>query len=242
MSQPTPLSGAESSKDDGLEPPRYGERVPEHSPAPADAQDDRAATTWAAPADDTYAAMALGQAAASNTASTHWPAAPDARDTGAPAGTPLIAPTSENVVRGLLFALIVIPVGAAAWVLLWQFGFIASIVSFGIAWGAVRLYRIGSRGAITRGAFWGIVGIIVVALVVSMLAAIASDVIAASGLSVSAALASNQFWAVYWNNIFTNGRMWAAYLPSILMMLVFGALGCFSTVRRMARESRRVSS
>lgn len=160
---------------------------------------------------------------------------------GATAISPLVAPPTEGVLRGLVLALLVIPVGATAWVLLWNFGFVASIVSFGIAWGAVRLYRIGSGGAVSRGAFWGIVGIIVVALAVSMLAAIASDLISATGLGMTAALTSDDFWSLYWHNVFGNGRMWAAYLPSILMMIVFGALGCFNTIRRLARESRRVS-
>jgi len=151
---------------------------------------------------------------------------------------PIGPPRTENVVRGLLLALVVIPVGAAAWVLLWNFGFIASIVSFGIAWAAVRLYRVGSGAPITRGAFWGIIGIIIVALVVSFLAAIASDLITATGLSWSTALTSDRFWSVYWDNIFANPKLWSAYLPNILMMILFGALGCFGTIRRLSRESR----
>ena len=57
---------------------------------------------------------------------------------------------SENVQRGVIFALIVLPLGIVAWDILWSVGFVASIVAFGVAWAAVRLYRIGSGGRITR--------------------------------------------------------------------------------------------
>jgi hypothetical protein len=40
---------------------------------------------------------------------------------------------SENVQRGVIFALIALPVGVVAWDILWSFGFVASIVAFGVA-------------------------------------------------------------------------------------------------------------
>ncbi len=52
--------------------------------------------------------------------------------------------------RGTLLALLIIPAGIIAWVVLWQFGLIASIVALGIAIGALWLYRIGSGGRISR--------------------------------------------------------------------------------------------
>lgn len=48
------------------------------------------------------------------------------------------------VTRGLLFSLVVIPLGIIAWLILWNFGFIASVVAWGIAFLASWLYR---RGA-----------------------------------------------------------------------------------------------
>jgi hypothetical protein len=237
MSHVPPSASPEPSDEDyRLEPPRYGERI-------ADA--DRAAPAWTGEADRAYPPTPTSQvdpAAQPSLSSAGIPSAGVAPAAVAGAvGAPLSPPPTESVVRGLMLALLVIPVGATAWVLLWNFGFVASIVSFGIAWGAVRLYRVGSGGAVTRGAFWGIIVIIVVALAVSMLAAIANDLISATGLGMTAALTSDGFWTLYWHNIFGNGRMWAAYLPSILMMILFGALGCFNTIRRLARESRRVS-
>ncbi|MES1169149.1 MAG: hypothetical protein ABUL47_00505, partial [Leifsonia sp.] len=67
----------------------------------------------------------------------------------APASEPMSLP-SENLQRGVIFALIALPAGVIAWDLLWSFGFIASIVSFGIAYLAARLYRFGSGGRISR--------------------------------------------------------------------------------------------
>ncbi|ANF31297.1 hypothetical protein A0130_06105 [Leifsonia xyli] len=144
----------------------------------------------------------------------------------------------ERVARGLALALLVIPAGVIVWTILWSIGFIASIVSWGVAVGAVWLYRRGSKARVTRGAFWGIIAIVVVTVVLSLLAGIFTDVVAAVGIPFTEALTNSKFWDVYFDNVFNNGDMWQAYLPQVLLALLFAALGCFMTLRRLARESR----
>ncbi|GAA1443682.1 hypothetical protein [Leifsonia poae] len=148
-------------------------------------------------------------------------------------------PEPERVARGLALALVVIPVGVAAWVLLWNIGFIASIVSYGVSFGAVWLYRVGSKARVTRASFWGVLAIIVVTVVLSLGAGIFSDLVQAVGIPLSEALSEPQFWSLFWRNIFTNGDLWSAYLPQIVLALAFAALGCYRTIRMLANESRR---
>ncbi|WP_223690335.1 hypothetical protein [Leifsonia poae] len=165
----------------------------------------------------------------------------DAHDDDAGTGALLapMLPESERVIRGLALALLVIPVGMVLWALLWNIGFIASIVSYGVAFGAVWLYRIGSKARVTRAAFWALLGIIVVTVVLSLLAGIFTDAARFVDIPLTQALTDPEFWGLYWQNIFTNAQLWSTYLPQILLALAFGALGCYRTIRALAVESRR---
>jgi hypothetical protein len=142
------------------------------------------------------------------------------------------------LLRGLALALLVIPLGTALWVAIWNAGFIASIVAFGISFAAVWLYRAGSRSRVTWPAVWALIAIIVVALVVAFLAGIYSDFLVASSLTFSEAFTSPEIWAAYWDNIFNNPPLWSSYTTEIVMTIAFGALGCFGTVRRLLAEAR----
>jgi hypothetical protein len=139
----------------------------------------------------------------------------------------------ENVQRGTVFALIVIPVGIVAWLVLWNFAILGSIVAFGVAWLAVRLYRfgatvIGRPGAIRIAIITG------VTLVLSLFAGIANDVanyyvgLLGDGTTALLAALTPDFWSYFWGLFPT---IVGGYLPSILIALLFGAFGCFSVLR-----------
>ena len=114
---------------------------------------------------------------------------------------------SENVPRGTLMALLIIPAGIIAWVILWQFGLIASIVAFGIAIGALWLYRFGSGGRISRTGAMRITIITVVALLLSFLAGLVADVLPMyanqRNIDFVTALTSSEFWT-FFNNALAN--------------------------------------
>ncbi|TDP99375.1 MULTISPECIES: hypothetical protein [unclassified Leifsonia] len=203
--------------------PRYGELVP-GEPAQEPTQEQAAA----APAEASAATPAADADAPSAAA---YPSA----ESLAPGG-PLTQ--QERVGRGLALALVIIPAGVIAWTILWNIGFIASIVSWGVAAGAVWLYRAGSKARVTRGAFWGLVAIVVVTVVLSLLAGIFSDLVSAVGIPLTQALTDPDFWGLFADNIFNNGELWQAYLPQVVLALAFAFLGCFWTMRRLARESR----
>ncbi|MCI0156275.1 hypothetical protein KNO15_06145 [Leifsonia shinshuensis] len=186
------------------------------------------------------------------------PALPGADDSAAPSPAPAaeaapaaapaqttpeyaaVAPYSqgERVGRGIALALLVVPVGVVVWTLLWQIGFIASIVSWGVAIAAVWLYRVGSKARVTRAAAGGIITIVVVTVVLSLLAGMFTDLASAIPVPLQSAITDPKVWGLFADNLLSNGDMWKAYLPQVLIALVFAFLGCFTTLRRVSRESR----
>jgi hypothetical protein len=138
---------------------------------------------------------------------------------------------SENVGRGALVALATVPVGVAAWVVLWGFGFIASLVAFGVAVLAMRLYLWGA-GSVTRKGAMVVLGVTVVTLLLAFFAGIVLDAAQAfgegSGLGAWGAFRHANFWPAFWD-------VWPdaapEYLPDFGLAAVFGALGSFRTLR-----------
>jgi hypothetical protein len=173
---------------------------------------------------------------ASSPATTMIPASSPAPAAAGPAVEPL---PQERALRGLLFTLPVIPVGFIAWVLLWQLGFIASIVAFGVAMATVFLYRKGSGGRVGPAGLGVIAAVTLVTLALSFLGGMAYDLAQFMSLPFPGALVDGEFWDTFWLNVFGNGDLWAQYLPDLLFALLFAVLGTFSVFRRLAREARR---
>jgi hypothetical protein len=143
---------------------------------------------------------------------------------------------SENFQRGVVFALIVLPLGVVAWDVLWSVGFVASIVAFGVAWAAVRLYRVGSGGRITRTGAIAVTAITIVTLVLAYVSGFVVDVVQAlmkQGATVTEALSYPPFWGYVGQAMTTQSA-----LVSLLLAALFGALGCVSVLRGAFRLSR----
>jgi hypothetical protein len=148
---------------------------------------------------------------------------------------------SENIPRGTLVALLIIPAGVLAWVLLWQFGLVASIVAFGVAIGALWLYRFGSGGRISRTGAIRITIIVVITLLLSFFAGLVSDVVpfyaSQRNIPVISALTSSEFWT-FFNHALAN-NIGNVAVP-LLLAAVFGVLGCFSVLRTAFVQTRAV--
>jgi len=144
----------------------------------------------------------------------------------------------ENIVRGTLFSLLAIPVGVIVFVFIWNLGFIASIVSFGTAWLAVFLYRLGAGGIISRIGAFCITGVVVVAVGLSIFAGLVSDVAIGVGrvadISPFVALTMPEFWQIFNEAIGDSEAMGSVALP-IVLAIVFAALGVFNTLRGIFR-------
>src|SRR3954466_11455210 len=82
----------------------------------------------------------------------------------------------EDVNRGTVVALLALPIGVIVWVLIWTLGIIASIVTLGVAYAAMFLYRLGSGGAMGRGGAVRVTLITLVTLAVAIFAGLVADV------------------------------------------------------------------
>ena len=150
---------------------------------------------------------------------------------------PVLPP--ENVGRGLLFSLVVIPAGIIIWTLIWAIGFVASIVAFAVAAGAVWLYRKGSGGRV------GIAGVIVIAvvtlatLVLAFLAGLVWDYAAfqikGTDMTHFEAIAHPLFWPYFGNDL---PALLEGNGLNILLALGFGVLGAFAILRGVFKEAK----
>lgn len=138
-------------------------------------------------------------------------------------------------------ALLIIPAGVIAWVLLWQFGLVASIVAFGVAIGALWLYRFGSGGRISRTGAIRITIIVIVTLLLSFLAGLVSDVVplyaSQRNIDIVSALTSGEFWT-FFNHALANNFGNVAF--PLFLAAIFGLLGCFSVLRTAFVQTRAV--
>jgi hypothetical protein len=154
-----------------------------------------------------------------------------------PVNPPSLPP--ENVPRGTLMALLIIPAGIIAWVILWQFGLIASIVALGIAFGALWLYRFGSGGRISRTGAVRITVITVVALLLAFVGGLVAEVLPMyanqRNIDFVTALTSGEFWSFFGNAVENN---FGDIMVQFVIALIFGALGCFSVLRTAFVQTR----
>lgn len=162
--------------------------------------------------------------------------------TGAPAyaGHPAYAPRQgqafahpEAVSLGLVTASVAVLGGIALTVVLWRFGFIASITSFAMALGATSLYTWAAGTAPRRGAAPLLV-MIVLGVVVAFFAVVASDLwdvydeLHLSTVSRSSFILDNLF----------RRSLLSEYARDMVMFGLFAVLGVFSTLRRVLRAAR----
>ena len=142
---------------------------------------------------------------------------------------------SEAVLRGLLFSLVVIPLGIIAWLILWNVGFIASIVAWGIAFLASWLYRRGA-GRIGRTGVIVVVAVTVVTLVLALVAGFAWDIAVEVerqfGVPWTVAVGMPEFWQDTFSWMFDPSN-----LLTLILALAFGFLGCFWTLRQLSRAT-----
>ncbi len=150
---------------------------------------------------------------------------------------------TEHVGRGALLALAIIPVGVVVFVAISSIGFIASIVSFGVAFGAYWLYQRGAGGVITRTGAWVILAIVVVTILLSLYASLvweqavflqADKSVNVNDLSVWQILGLPSFWDVI-NSHF--GELISDRLLDVILALAFGVLGSFRILRNAFRNT-----
>lgn len=132
--------------------------------------------------------------------------------------------TSAERTRGVLLALLAIPLGMILWVIIWRMGYIASIASLAAAAAAVWLYRVGSRGKTPdRKAAALIVIIIVAAVVLSFIAGVVSDGV--TYLVDTAGLGFGEALSVALQTTFMTPLIRESYMSDLGLAALFGAIG-----------------
>lgn len=145
-------------------------------------------------------------------------------------------PPREAVGRGVLLSLLAIPVGVAATVLLWQFGFIASITSFAIAGGAAYLYVRGA-GTPPRAGLVPLILVILTGVVLCFLAVVAADAVAYYNTPEGAELGWPSATSFVVAHVF-DPRVLGSYGSDLAMFGLFAVLGAFGTLRRLLAGGR----
>ena len=134
--------------------------------------------------------------------------------------------SKNNVsLKGLALASLVIPIGIILWVVLWNMGFMASLVAFVIAYGAVRLYKTQTGGQVSKPAALALVVLTVLGVVLSFIGGMVADGWSAySGEFSNAVLLSADFWQFMIDNLL-DASIWEAYRNDLIIAVVFGLIG-----------------
>ncbi len=152
---------------------------------------------------------------------------------GAPAA--VASPGAERVGRGLAAAILGIVAGLILTIVVWQFGFVASITTFVMAWLTVWLYSRAAGSPPKRG-IPGLIALIVVGVLLCAVGVIASDAMS----TFSAQAPDLPFGTLLRISIQAalDPSVWSAYGGYLLMFLLFAALGVYSTLRTLGRTRR----
>jgi hypothetical protein len=146
-------------------------------------------------------------------------------------------PPVENVAAGAILSLLAIPVGVIILTLISTVGFAASIVGFVIAICAVWLYRRGSGGIISRTGAWVVTAVVAFTLLFGIWVSLVVEF--AGGLGKLHNIGLAEFWPLF-NRDFS--KLVSENGVFILLVLAFGVLGAFRTLRRAFITTRIVSA
>ncbi len=139
----------------------------------------------------------------------------------------------EDVGRGAIFALAALPLGIIVWMIIWNFGWMTSFVTFGVAALAARLYVLGTGGTLSRKGVWIVASITAATALLAFLGGVWLDAVSYIGGSPLAMALDPEPWDLMAYNLQTNPDFVKGYAGDFLMALLFGALGCFFTLRAL---------
>ncbi len=163
---------------------------------------------------------------------------PEANQSQAPAWPPARpVRTAENVGRGALFALPALPIGVVLWLVIWNFGWMSSLVTFAAAAMAARFYVMGA-GGLSRKGVWVIATITAATAILSFVAGVWLDAAKYINSQPLSLITSSEPWDLMNYNLANNPNFVKSYMGDFFMALLFGALGCFFTLRRMFAATR----
>jgi len=145
----------------------------------------------------------------------------------------------EDVGRGTIFALAAMPLGIIVWMVIWNFGWITSFVTFGVAALAARLYVMGTGGTLSRKGVWIVASITAVTALLAFIGGVWLDAVSYIGGSPLALILDPEPWDLMGYNLATNPDFVKGYAGDFLMALLFAALGCFFTLRSLFAATKK---
>ncbi|UKA49810.1 hypothetical protein LFT48_20670 [Arthrobacter sp. FW305-123] len=143
----------------------------------------------------------------------------------------------EDIGRGTLFALAALPIGVILWMILWNFGWMTSLVTYAAAFMAAKFYVVGA-GALSRKGVWMVAVVTAATALVSFLGGVWLDAVKFLGREPLAMVMSSEPWALMADNFAYNPDFIGGYIGDFLLALLFGALGCFFTLRQLFAETK----
>jgi len=161
------------------------------------------------------------------------PEAPNTLGTGPSAyDAPIPATPREDVGRGTIFALAALPIGVILWMVIWGFGWMSSLVTFASAVMAARFYVAGA-GSLSRKGVWVVVAVTTATALLSFVGGVWLDAVQFLGREPLAMVLDSEPWSLLANNLAYNPDFVGSYMKDFLLALLFGALGCFFTLRQL---------
>jgi hypothetical protein len=145
------------------------------------------------------------------------------------------APTlpPENITRGTLLALLILPAGIIVWAIVAAIGYISGIEGLLIALGALALYRVGSGGRI---GYAGALRVSII-IVVTLLLSYAAGVIVPNDAAFARAANNGRFFDALFGAMFTGDAV-----INVLLALVFAVLGVFTVYRTAATQAKEAQA
>jgi hypothetical protein len=135
----------------------------------------------------------------------------------------------ERVFRGLAAASVAVVLGVALTVIIWRWGFIASITSLAIAYGAAFLYTM-AAGTNARRGLAPLILLILIGVAASFFGVVISDLIDAyDELNLAGTVDKSQFIR---DNVF-EPELLKSYGKDLAWFIGFAALGIFGTIRQL---------
>ncbi|MFW0771784.1 hypothetical protein ACLRGI_01270 [Paenarthrobacter nitroguajacolicus] len=138
----------------------------------------------------------------------------------------------EDIGRGALFALAALPIGVILWMIIWNLGWMTSLVTYAAAFMAAKFYVTGA-GALSRKGVWVVAIVTAATALASFLGGVWLDAVKFLGREPLAMVMNSEPWALMADNFAYNPDFVSGYVGDFLLALLFGALGCFFTLRQL---------
>ncbi|WP_415854573.1 hypothetical protein [Sinomonas sp. G460-2] len=139
--------------------------------------------------------------------------------------------------RGAVLALLAVPAGVVLWMALWSVGWMSSLTAFIAAVLAAKLYVLGAGRITTAGA--AVVAVVCAAtILLGFVGGVWLDAARILGGNPAMWVFKADPWRLMAYNTMHNSNFYSVISKDFLMALLFGALGCFFTLRRLFQEAK----